>query len=89
MNLPQTLLGNIIDNDLESLKPDAQIGTITRIMATGYNLTAMPVVDEDDRLLGAVSVDDVLDNLMPDDWRSAEDEITDEAVTRSAVLLTV
>ncbi len=80
---PQTLLGNILDTDIESLEPQAQIGTVTRLMAT-YNLTAIPVVDEDDHLLGAVSVDDVLDNLMPDDWRSAEDEITDEAVTRSA-----
>lgn len=69
------------------MKPDAQIGTITRIMAT-YNLTAMPVVDEDDRLLGAVSVDDVLDNLMPDDWRSAEDEITDGSCNKECKWLT-
>ena len=80
---PQTMLGNIIDTDLDGIYPDAQIGTVTRLLAT-YNLTAIPVVDEDNHLLGAVSVDDVLDNLMPDDWRSAEDEITDEAVTRSA-----
>lgn len=80
---PQTMLGNITDPDIESLHPDAQIGTVTRVLAT-YNLTAIPVVDGDGHLLGAVSVDDVLDNLMPDDWRSAEDEITDEAVTRSA-----
>lgn len=80
---PHLALGSILDTDIDAVAPDVAIGTVTRLMAT-YNLTALPVVDEDQRLLGAVSVDDVLDHLLPDDWREADEEQTDEAMTRQA-----
>lgn len=73
---PQTLLGKIVDTDVEAVSADASIGALTRILAT-YNLTALPVTDEDSHLLGAVSVDDVLDNLLPEDWRDQDEDITD------------
>ena len=80
---PQQALGAILDKDLDVVSPQDSIGTVTRLLAT-YNLTALPVQDEAGRLLGAVSVDDVLDHLMPDDWREADDAVTDEMIERSA-----
>ncbi|TRW44324.1 magnesium transporter MgtE N-terminal domain-containing protein [Georgenia yuyongxinii] len=80
---PHQLIGSLMDKDVEALAPEDKIGKVTRLLAT-YNLTALPVVDEGGRLLGAVSVDDVLDHLLPDDWRDADEDVTDEAMTRSA-----
>ena len=37
-----------------------------------YNLLAVPIVDSNERLLGAVTVDDVLDHLLPENWRHVE-----------------
>jgi CBS domain-containing protein len=41
---------------------------VARLM-TDYNLVSLPVVDGDDRPIGIVSVDDILELMLPDDWR--------------------
>jgi Mg/Co/Ni transporter MgtE len=64
---PSSLVSGALD-DLEPLRPEAPLAEVTRYFAT-YNLVAAPVVDDKGRLVGAVSVDDVLDHLLPDDWR--------------------
>ncbi len=65
---PFELVAGIVDDDLASLHPDTALPGITRYFAA-YNLVAAPVVDTEEHLLGAVTVDDVLDHLLPTDWR--------------------
>jgi CBS domain-containing protein len=68
---PSSLVSGIVDKSPDALRPDTSIEEVTRHLAT-YNLVAAPVVDENERLLGAVSVDDVLDHLLPEGWRDVD-----------------
>ncbi len=65
---PSTLVSTLVDRDPEPLTVDVTLQEVTRYLAT-YNLVAAPVVDEGGHLLGAVSVDDVLDHLLGQQWR--------------------
>ncbi|KRB79253.1 magnesium transporter [Nocardioides sp. Root190] len=65
---PSTLVAGALDDSLEPLRPEASIDEVAAHLAT-YNLVAAPVVDEDRRLLGAVTVDDLLDHMLPSNWR--------------------
>lgn len=69
---PHERLGALLDTDVEPVSADTHISKIHRTLAN-YNLVALPVVDKENRLIGVVTVDDVLDHLLPDDWRT-EDE---------------
>lgn len=68
---PSSIVGGLVDSGIEPLRPDIGLPEITRRMAT-YDLVAMPVVDGTHRLLGAVTVDDVLDHSLPRDWRDRD-----------------
>jgi Mg/Co/Ni transporter MgtE len=70
---PANLVSGIVDTDLPRLSPDTPLPAVTRYLAA-YNLVCGPVVDEQGHLLGAVTVDDVLDHLLPDDWRETYEE---------------
>jgi Mg/Co/Ni transporter MgtE len=72
---PHERLGAIIDDTLDPMPATASAAEVARLLAS-YNLVSLPVVDPAHRLVGAVSVDDVLDYLLPEDWRShdAEDD---------------
>ncbi|MCF3137036.1 magnesium transporter MgtE N-terminal domain-containing protein [Streptomyces olivochromogenes] len=68
---PYTLVSSLVDEDLQTLDPDASLPVVAGFFAT-YDMVAVPVVDEAGALLGAVTVDDVLDHMLPEDWRETE-----------------
>ena len=65
---PSTQVGAIVDNDIDWPRPEASLEHVANLMAT-YDMVALPVVDENAHLLGAVTIDDVLDHLLPEGWR--------------------
>ncbi len=69
---PHSAVGLAVDRHLEPHTTDALLPTVTRFLAT-YNLVSAPVVDTMGRLVGVVTVDDVLDHLLPQDWRENDD----------------
>jgi len=68
---PATLLGSILDSDIAPLSAETTLSEVSSYLAS-YNLLAVPIVDANERLLGAVTVDDVLDHLLPENWRQDE-----------------
>ena len=65
---PSTLVSAVLDSALDPIPADTHLGEVARHFAT-YNLVALPVVDPAGRLLGAVTVDDLIDHMLPSDWR--------------------
>jgi hypothetical protein len=61
-------LSTLVKHDLPSLRPDASFEEVARLMAD-YNLTCAPVVDEREHIVGVVTVDDVLEAMLPRGWR--------------------
>lgn len=66
---PSTHVGAVLDASLSPIGPDNPLPMVSGYLAA-YNLVAAPVIDPHHHLLGAVTVDDVLDHLLPDDWRN-------------------
>ncbi|NHI17302.1 magnesium transporter MgtE N-terminal domain-containing protein [Microbacterium excoecariae] len=70
---PHERIGAILDDSLEPVQATAPAAEVARRLAS-YDLVSMPVADPAHRLLGAVTVDDMLDFLLPDDWRSHDED---------------
>lgn len=62
-----TPLRDLADLDPVRTGPDADVVDVAVLMAD-YNLFTLPIVDEDNRPLGVITVDDVLEATLPDDW---------------------
>ncbi len=64
---PAMELANCVDEQ-PTVAPDAPEREVAERLAA-YNLLAIGVTDDESRLLGAVTVDDVLDHALPAGWR--------------------
>ena len=82
---PGERLGTLIDTSLEPVRADTSAAEVSRILAS-YNLVSVPVIDENHRLVGVVTIDDVLDYLLPDDWRSTSEETPRSDDTSTAAI---
>ena len=64
-------LGDVSDTDPVRVGPDTDVVDVAVLM-TDYNLITIPVVDDSCRMLGLITVNDVLEVTLPDDWRRRE-----------------
>jgi CBS domain-containing protein len=65
---PSTELQRCLSGDPEAIEPSMPELQVAQRLAQ-YDLLAIAVVDDGGRLLGAVTVDDILDHMLPVDWR--------------------
>jgi flagellar motility protein MotE (MotC chaperone) len=78
---PAVLVGECIEGSgfVRPELPDREVAT--RMAA--YNLVGVAVCDEAGRLVGAITVDDVLDRLLPADWRKQGEGAAHEPANRT------
>nr|WP_218868545.1 CBS domain-containing protein [Pseudoclavibacter chungangensis] len=70
---PHERLSTILDTELEAVTTTTRDVEVARVLAS-YDLIALPVIDAEHRLVGVITIDDVLDHILPDDWRSTDSE---------------
>ncbi|VXB44293.1 Magnesium transporter [Pseudoclavibacter sp. 8L] len=80
---PHERLDTILDREMEPAPTTMRDAEVARVLAS-YDLVALPVIDDAHRLVGVVTIDDVLDHLLPEDWRQvdAEGEVVPSRVSQ-------
>jgi CBS domain-containing protein len=68
---PQTPIREIYDDDPVRVGADTDVVDVAVLMSD-YNLITIPVVDDRRKMIGVITVDDVLEVTLPDDWRRRE-----------------
>jgi Mg/Co/Ni transporter MgtE len=59
---------SLIETAVPTVSPDTDVPEVARLISD-YNLMAIPVIDADGKPIGIVSVDDVIELLLPEEWR--------------------
>jgi CBS domain-containing protein len=65
---PSKPIGRCVDEDWEPVDAEASDREVAGRLAA-YDVVALPVTDASGRLVGAVTIDDVLDRVLPAGWR--------------------
>jgi len=68
---PAARLRDVYDDDPVRVGADTDVVDVAVLMSD-YNLITVPVVDDDRTMIGLITVDDVLEVTLPDDWRRRE-----------------
>jgi Mg/Co/Ni transporter MgtE len=61
-------ISELVEHSNASVSVDDDFPEVARRMAD-FNLTVVAVLDDDNRVVGAITVDDVLEAMLPDSWR--------------------
>ena len=59
---------SLIETRIPTISPETELPEVARLMAD-FNLLAMPVIDADGKPIGVIAFDDVLERLIPEEWR--------------------
>ncbi len=81
---PGSSVDSIIDRDFVHVAPTADVVDIAVLMAD-FNLLSVPVLDDAGHILGVITVDDILDATIPEEWRWREPVARSERHERNAV----
>jgi len=68
---PERPIRELYDDDPVRVGADTDVVDVAVLMSD-YNLITIPVVDERRKMIGVITVDDVLEVTLPDDWRRRE-----------------
>jgi len=70
---PSKVVARCLDEESQSVSVNDSDRVVAERLAA-YDVVALPVLDEAGRLVGAVTVDDVLDRVLPTGWRLHQEE---------------
>jgi len=68
---PSAALSEVYDDDPVRVGADTDVVDVAVLMSD-YNLITIPVVDDQRKMIGLITVDDVLEFALPEDWRRRE-----------------
>jgi Mg/Co/Ni transporter MgtE len=68
---PAACLSDVYDDDPVRVGADTDVVDVAVLMSD-YNLITIPVVDDRRRMIGVITVDDMLEVTLPEDWRRRE-----------------